>query len=383
MFPNSGWRLLPWSIPMLALLLMGAGWLGIYRSEELVDGDGARLGHQLLWSCLGCVIMLAAAAPNYRLACRGAYWALAGLIVLLVAVYLFAPINGAHRWIRLGHLGFQPSEFAKPIVVLAVARYLMYRDNFRSGWGLLVPLAIVLLPAWLVLKEPDLGTSLVFLPVLFAMLWAAGARPMQLAGLALVGLALLPLLWQQMSRDQRGRVTALWEQHFQNMPDHSPTPASYHLHQAREMFALGGFWGTIWAPSPPLPDQRPIGRVPEPHTDSIFCVLGERFGIVGAMALLLLYALLVWRGLAIAGRTGEPFGRLVAVGVTALIGVQAAINMGMLVGLLPITGVSLPLVSYGGSGLVANCLALGLLANIGLRPGYEMTADPFVWQARG
>ena len=176
------------------------------------------------------------------------------------------------------------------------------------------------------------------------------------------------------------------------------------------MFALGGIWGTFWAPSPALPEQSAtgdvlehvypgadaarlvaleksaIGRVPESHTDSIFCVIGERFGIAGALLLISLYAGSSFgAGSHIAGnrRAEARSGRLVAVGVTTFIGVQAANNMGMLVGLLPITGVSLPLVSYGGSGLIANCLALGLLANLALRPGYEMTADPFVWQARG
>ncbi len=374
---ESDWRRVPWSIPLIGLLLMAAGWLGIAHSEELTAGDGSLLRHQLVWSALAAGAAFLAIAPNSRWICRASYWAYGGVLILLVAVYLFAPINGAHRWIRLAGFGFQPSEFAKLALVLALGRYLMYRDNFRHWWGLLPPLGIALLPAWLVLKEPDLGTSLVCVPVLFAMLWAAGARPRQLAALALVGVTLAPALWHQMSRDQRSRVTALWEQ---NSADHSPTPAGYHLHQARQMFALGGFWGNVW--SPPLPDQADdslAGHVPESHTDSIFCVLGEQFGIVGAAALLTLYALLAWRGLSVAERTGEPFGRLVAVGITTLIGAQALINTGMLVGLLPITGVSLPLVSYGGSGLVANGLALGLLTNIGLRPGYEMTADPFRW----
>ena len=220
---------------------------------------------------------------------------------------------------------------------------------------------------WLVLKEPDLGTSLVFLPVLFAMLFAAGARRRHLVALAMIGIMALPALWSQMSRDQRSRVTALWEQ---NQPEQSPTPAGYHLHQAKRMFALGGFWGSIFDDD--AAEEAVERRVPEAHTDSIFSVLGERYGIAGCGVVLLLYGLLIWRGLAIAQETGEPFGRLVVVGIMAMIAFQVVINTGMLVGLLPITGLPLPLVSYGGSGLIANAMALGLVINVGSRPGYEM-----------
>ena len=169
-----------------------------------------------------------------------------------------------------------------------------------------------------------------------------------------------------MSRDQRSRVTALWEQ---NQPEQSPTPAGYHLHQAKRMFALGGFWGS--AIHGDTEDDGVERRVPEPHTDSIFSVFGERFGIAGCGLVLLLYALLLWRGLAAAEATREPFGRLIAVGVMAMIGFQVAINTGMLVGLLPITGLPLPLMSYGGSGLIANAVALGLVINVGARPGFD------------
>src|SRR5262249_5261974 len=156
--------------------------------------------------------MLAASLPSYRILIRWAYPALAASIVLLVVVFWFPTINGAHRWIRFGPAGLQPSEFAKVAFVLGLARYLMYRESYRRLWGLVAPLAFVLLPMLLVLKEPDLGTSLVFLPVLFVMLFAAGARRGHLAILTCLALAVLPLLWSQMSREQKSRVTALAEQ---------------------------------------------------------------------------------------------------------------------------------------------------------------------------
>ena len=390
------WRHTVWSIPLLAMLLLAAGWLGIARADDLAAGSGAMLRHQWLWSGMAAAALLVTASTNYRLAYRYAYWALGACLVLLVAVFLFAPINGAHRWVRVAGIGFQPSEMAKVVVVVALARYLTYRESLDRWWGAAPPLAIAALPAWLVLREPDLGTALVFAPVALAMIFAAGARLKSVAAAMLLGLALLPLLWTAMSHDQRTRITALWEQ---NAPGTSPTPSGYHLHQAKRMLALGGWWGSIWTKEPSIvtPEvgddqisdsgqetpsfsrdalaereggsghERSGRTVPEPYTDSIFCVLGERFGIVGGMSLLGLYGLLIWRGLALAQRSEEPFGRLLVVGVMTMIGAQVIINTGMLVGLLPITGVPLPLVSYGGSGLVATAAALGMVVSVGAR----------------
>src|SRR5262249_41290117 len=149
---------------------------------------------------------------NYRVLARWSYAVFFLSLALLVAVYWFPPVNAAHRWIRLGSVGLQPSEFAKVAFVLGLARYLEHRDSYRRLVGLLVPLALAMIPLILILKEPDLGTALVFLPLLFVMLFAAGARGRHLAFLALLALAVTPLLWSQMSREQKSRVTALGEQ---------------------------------------------------------------------------------------------------------------------------------------------------------------------------
>jgi cell division protein FtsW (lipid II flippase) len=362
-------RQIPWSIPLIVGLLMVGGVLGISRCEEIATTAAGSAEHQIVWAILAIGAMGLAAMPNYRLLGRWSYWGLSAALVALVAVYLFPPINGAHRWVRAVGVGFQPSEFAKLALVLALAHHLAYRESCRQFVGLLAPLAMTLLPVWLVLKEPDLGTSLVFPPVLFAMLLAAGARKRHLLALSLVGLVALPALWSQMSRDQRSRVTALWQQ---NRPEESPTPAGYHLHQAKTMFALGGVWGSALGNDADARDEPIERRVPEAQTDSIFCVLGERYGIAGCGLVLVLYALLISRGLSIAEQTREPFGRFIVVGVIATIAFQVVINTGMLVGLLPITGLPLPLVSYGGSGLIANAIALGLVINVGSRPGFEI-----------
>ncbi len=363
---------MPWSVVAITLALVVLGWLGIARSQSLAETSNRFLYRQLVWSLVCVAAVLVLTLPSYRVLVRWSYAAFFGSLVLLVAVYWFSPINGAQRWIRVGPIGLQPSEFAKLAFVLALARYLMYRDSFRRLGGLLVPLALVMAPVVLVLREPDLGTALVFVPVLFVMLFVAGARRRHLAFVALAALAVTPLLWSQMSREQKSRITALAEQ---TRAGQRPTDDGYQLHQAKQLLALGGWGGSFLGGE--VTRDRTAYYVPEPHTDSIAVVLGERFGLVGWGALLALFVLLVWRLLAVAQATREPFGRLVAVGVAALLATQVLINTGMLVGLLPITGLTLPLVSYGGSSLLANCLALGLVLNIGLRPGYEVTNEPF------
>ncbi len=362
----------PWLIVVAAALLVLSGWVSIARYEGLTGGGGRFLRLQMVWSVVAVVATVAASVPNYRVLCRWSYVVFALGLGLLVAVYFTAPVNGARRWIRFGPVGFQPSEFAKIAFVLALARYLMYRENYRSLVGLLLPLGLTLVPVLLILREPDLGTAAVFLPVMFVMLFAAGARRIDLAGLVLAGLFVLPLLWTQMSLEQKSRVTALFEQAG---PGEKAAGDAYHLRQAKQMLALGGVWGSAIAGQ--AVDDPAAYHLPEAQSDFIFCILGERFGLVGIAVVLGLYALLVWRGLAIAGATREPFGRLVAAGLATLVAVQVLINTGMTVGLVPITGLSLPLVSYGGSGLVAQGLVLGLLVNVALRPGYEVAKEPF------
>jgi cell division protein FtsW (lipid II flippase) len=352
--------------------LVCLGWLGLIRCEELAEGRIHFLRHQMVWSVLAMAAMLAATVPNYRLIQRWSY-ALFGLAILLLAVVYFLPaIKGSHRWIRLGPLGFQPSELAKVAFVLAMARYLMYRENYRRLRGLMVPLALTMAPVLLILKEPDLGTASVFLPVLFVMLFVAGARRGDLIWLVVVGVLMTPLLWMQMSPYQKSRVTVLLNQ---PAAEERPTGDAYQSYQARRMLSLGGVCGSLIAGQPT--EDLAVYQLPEGHTDFILCILGERLGLLGIGLVLGLFGVLVWRGAAISADAREPYGRLVAAGVVAIIAVQVVINAGVTVGLLPVTGLSLPLVSYGGSGLLTHAIALGLLMNVALRPGYEVANEPF------
>ncbi|MDH3719730.1 MAG: rod shape-determining protein RodA [Planctomycetota bacterium] len=368
---------LPWSIVASGGLLIVIGLLAIVRSEQLSGGSQRLFALQCVFAVLAVVAMFAASLPSYRVLCRWSYSLMGIALVLLVAVYFFPRINGAHRWIRLGPIGLQPSELAKLAFVMALARWLMHRENHRRLPGILIPTALAAVPALLIVREPDLGTALTFLPVLLAMLFAAGARRRDLLVMAALGLLLLPVLWSQMSREQKSRVTAVLDQ---TGPHDRPDADQYHLHRAKQTLTMGSVWGSWWDDEIHADPARYF--VPAAATDSIICVIGERFGLTGIAVTLLLFTILVWRCLVVARRTQEPFGRLVAVGIGALIAVQAFINTGMMVGLLPITGLSLPLVSYGGSGLVAHALALGLVLNIGLRPGYEVAGEPFRFAAQ-
>ncbi len=369
----SHWRIrLPLLVVFPAVLLVCLGWIAIDRCEELSGGGGRHLGQQMIWSALAAAAMLAAAIPSYRVLARWSYPIFAAAIILLILVYFTPPVHGARRWLRLGPVGVQPSELAKVALVFGLARYLMDGERCRRIAALWVPLGMTLSAVLLVLGEPDLGTALLFVPVLLVMLLVGGAPRKVLAALALAGLLALPLLWTGMSREQKSRVRALFDQPG---PKDAVTADTYQLHQAKQVVALGNVWGSLAVGQ--AVDDPGAYHLPEARSDFVFCLLAERLGLPGAGLVLGLYLVLARQGFAIAAASREPFGRLAAAGLTTLIAIQAAINTGMTVGLLPVVGLSLPLVSYGGSGLVCNGLLVGLLVNIALRPGYEVGREPF------
>lgn len=364
-------RRIPWSIVLCAVALMLIGLSGIVRGDELM-GKTDLYGRQLIWILMALPVMFAITLIPYR-SLRWLSIPLFGFsLILLILVYAIPARHGVHRWIPLGFMYFQPSELAKLTFMMALAHYLMYRDNYRRLTGLLAPFLLMTIPVGLILREPDLGTSLVFIPVLFAMLFAAGARPRHLVIISLLGASLMPVLWLGMSSEQKSRVITLFIQKDGGL---APKGDGYHLHQSKQVLALGGTWGSELTGT--AFDEPSLYHLPESRTDFIFCLVGERWGLLGSCFTLLIYAVLFAKGLMIAAATREPFGRLLAVGIVALLASQTIINTGMTVGLMPITGMTLPLMSYGGSSLLMTCLALGLLINVGMRPGYEMTPEPF------
>lgn len=370
------WRQVPWLIVLCIAALIGLGLSGIARGDELA-GSSQFYAKQLIWVGLAGFVLLAVNLFNYRTLARFSLPIFCLAVVLLCVVYLFRPINGARRWIPLGFMSFQPSEVTKLAYIIALASYLRFRENYRRMSGLAAPFAMTLLPMALIYKEPNLGTCLLFLPVLFAMLFTAGARPRHLLAVILLGTCLTPVLWLGMSREQRSRVSAMVLQH--DGTDAVVHDDGDHLHRSKRVIALGQTWGSELGE--PLVDDPAAYYVPEARTDFVFCMIAERWGFIGCCVTLLLYVTLYGRGLLIAAATRDPFGRLLAVGIVTLFATQTIINTAMTVGLMPITGITLPLLSYGGSSLATTCLALGLLINVGLHQGYEMRGQPFRFAA--
>ena len=362
---------LPWGIVGCAVALVALGLTGIARADELNDGPDL-FSKQVTWVLMSLPVVAASLAVPYRFWKPIGYWLFAASLPLLVVVLFMAKRGGARCWIPLGVFDLQPSELVKLTFILALAQYLMYRENHRRLTGLAAPFLITLVPLGLILIEPDLGSAMLFVPVLFAMLFAAGARPRHLVCVALLGVALSPVFWMKMSVEQKSRVTALFTQ-----VDGGPNPGGdrWHQHQSKLVMSLGGVWGS--ESSGTLLDDPDAYRLFAAQTDFVFCMVGERWGLVGGLLTLAAYLALFAFGLMIAGATREPFGRLVAVGIVTLLATQTVINTGMTVGLLPVVGITLPLMSYGGSSLLTTAIALGLLMNVGMRPGYEMTPDPF------
>ena len=363
-----------WPIFIAAILLVGIGLLFIasasFRSGAEGEGEYSREPlKQALWALIGLGGFALAVLVDYRTLRRHVYTIYALLLALLVLVLVIGTgrISG---WFRLGTMRMQPSEFMKVAYVLAIARYLMYTDEHRKLRGLIVPFLIGLVPMALILKQPDLGTALVFLPVLFVVLGVAGARRRHLAAIALLGLLSLPVFWQAglVNNYQKARVLGFLHQ---NDPARIRAISrqlgvrfdTYQQRQSVLTIGSGRLLGKGWGRG----TQTHYEFLPEDHTDFIMSVLAEESGLAGTTVVLVLYVMLGLFGLGVARRTREPFGRLVAIGMVALIETQAAVNVAVAVGLMPVTGLTLPFVSYGGSSLLTSFLAVGLVINVGMR----------------
>lgn len=365
------WSRFPWLIPLVQLALMGIGLAAINRGDELTD-DAGLFARQTVWVLLSIPMTCLGVLIPYRVWKNWGFPLFAISLLLLTIPYFMPARGGSHRWIPLGPINFQPSEVVKLTYMMALAQYLMYRSNYRHFRGLVAPFVLTLIPMGMILKEPDLGTAMLFLPVLFAMLFAAGARWNHLLLIVLLGFATLPVGWRFMSAEQRSRVTTLFSQ-----ADGGPAPRGdgYHLHQSKQMLALGGVWGS--ALTGPATDDESLYHLPASRTDFIFCLVGERWGLWGCLGVMGLYVLLFACGLRISTQTPEPFGRLLAVGIVTILATQVLINTGMTIGLMPITGLTLPCMSYGGSSMLMTAFCTGLLINIALRPGFEVAGDAF------
>ncbi len=322
---------------------------------------------QLVWYLLCAAVLVVLLRVPYRAVLHHA-WPIygAGVGLLLLVLARGTVINHARRWIDLRFMLLQPSEFMKVILVIALARYIRWRDDYKKLRGLVRPFAIAFVPMALILRQPDLGTALLFVPVLFVMLFVAGARARHLLLVALMGLAFLPVVFFGVLKDyQRQRILV-----FLGAGRDEPAAASaeaYHLVRSEIAVGSGGFFGKGLGEG----DQ----RVPYNETDFIFTVIAEEWGFMGSLFVILLYVLLLAFTADTAISAREPSGKLLTAGVFTLLLVQTSVNIGMTVGLAPITGLTLPFLSYGGSSLLSLTLALALVLNVRLRPDYVFTDD--------
>jgi rod shape determining protein RodA len=384
---------------MIALLAIGIATIYAvgHPDEPSPASDAAELAgywkKQLVFAVVGVGGFIAANLVNYRRLGAVSHWIYAVTVVLLAVILVgkyvslpFVPLRGgAHRWIvfKIGSYSLpaiQPSEFCKLAYILALAWYLRFRSNYSRFQALLGPFAVTLLPMVLILLEPDLGTVLLMMPVFFTMLFVAGARIKHLALVVLLALAVSPMLWFMLRPYQRIRISSvlLQSQWLRQKAENSPALGQllvgdkfterswrndwgYQIVRSKYAVASGGWSGAGYGQGPFIK----YNFLPERHTDFVFSVLAHQLGFVGCAGLLLLYALLVACGLEIAVHNTDPFGRLLAMGIVAMFVVEVAINVGMTLGLMPITGLTLPFVSYGGSSLLVNMMAVGLLNNVG------------------
>ncbi len=361
-------RRLPPGLLIPCLLIPLVGLCGLHRADQLY-GASRLFEKQMIWLVMSWGAMLAVTLVPYTSFREFSPWLYAACVTLLIVVLFMPPVNGSRRWIPLGLLDFQPSEPTRLGLIMTLAWYLMHRWTQTKLTGLIAPFLLTVVPLFLILREPDLGTATLFLPILFAVVFAAGAKVRHLVCVCMAGTLMLPVVWTQMSAEQRSRVVAVFTQ---TDGESIPTDDGFHLHQSKQVIALGGLTGSFWHEER-ITDDSSAYLLPAARTDFIFSLIGERYGVPGCGFLMLLYAMIIYFGLRTAEQTDEPFGKLMAVGIVTMIGTQAVINMGMTVGLLPITGITLPLCSYGGSSLMSTSVAMGLLINIAMQRGYEVT----------
>jgi rod shape determining protein RodA len=359
-----------------ALLAIGIAfvWSASYRPGEMGEGYYTSSPiKQVQWMILGLVLFVAMLFVNYRHLLEHAYVfygiGLAALVLVLFYGVTSEEIS-ARRWLALGPLRVQPSEFAKLFAILALARYLMYSESHRRLLGLLVPFGIVLLPMAFIVKEPDLGMALVFLPIVFAMLYAAAARPKHL--LVIIGALAIsaPIAWLNMHQYQRDRIISFLTQ---DDPHERQDHEQYQLNHAKVAIGSGGLFGKGWEKG----SQNRLCFIPAKtrNNDFIFAVICEEWGFVGANAILALYLLLLFLCGRVAEEVHHPGGRLIVIGVMAMLGTQVIVNTGMASGQLPIVGLTLPLISYGGSSLLATLLGLALVVNVSAYQRASLATD--------
>ncbi len=345
----------------VALLLFALG-LVFLMSATSVRGQEMNFGYitkQIVSFAIAIIVMLAVMNVDYQ-RLIDASWVIysVNILMLILLMFIGRARLGAQRWFALGTFAVQPSEFIKVTFVLALASYISGRRYALNRLeNLIGPFFIFSAPFVLVILQPDLGTASLLAPTLFIMLYAGGANLKHLLSIGGAGIACMPVFWHFLRDYQRQRLLV-----FMN-PNTDPLGAGYTIIQSKIAVGSGGLFGKGWLAG----TQNQLNFLPERHTDFIFSVVGEEWGFVGGALLVLLYFVLIRRIFRIARLTSDTAGKLIAVGIGTYLAFQVVINIGMTIGLMPVVGIPLVFISYGGSSLVATFMAVGLVLNVAMR----------------
>ncbi|HEY1374862.1 MAG TPA: rod shape-determining protein RodA [Candidatus Binatia bacterium] len=351
-----------WPLVVLAVALVCVGVLTIYSATYSVTEHRASglAMKQFYWFLFGLAAMITAAVLDYHHVDNIAYPIYGVTLVLLAVVYFIGHSGGgSQRWIHLGFFTLQPSELAKLAIVLALTKFLQYDEpaggySLRNLW---MPFLLVGPLAVLTLIQPDLGTAIIIVVVFFSIIMMGGLRVRSFLGLAAAGIALMPIAYHFLKPYQRNRI---WT--FLN-PDLDPLGAGYHVIQSKIAVGSGRFLGKGFLNG----TQNRLDFLPAQHTDFIFAVFAEEWGFIGCLILLVLYFAFMIAGLRVVARAKDRLGAILAFGVVSMFLWQAVINVAMVTGLLPVVGVPLPLLSYGGSSMVTMMVAVGFLLSVSMR----------------
>ncbi len=361
---------LPWGMVALIFAIALIGLATVYSATYTSKGPSPLYYKQLIWVAIGLLIMVFSIILDYHTIGRYAYVLYAISLVLLLLVMVMGRTGmGAQRWLAIGPFAFQPSEFAKLSLTLALARYFA-EDPKRGGYGLrdlVIPGAMVMVPLVLVLKQPDLGTALMLLLTSSLIVMIAGIRVRSVIVVLLIGATIASAvflvppvqhkIWGKLKPYQQNRIRAFVD------PGSDPLGSGYHANQSKIAVGSGQITGKGFRQG----TQSQMAFLPERHTDFIFAVISEEHGFIGAGLLVILYLVLLLAGADTATKAKDRLGVLMAGGIVSMISLYVFINVGMAVGIVPVVGVPLPLVSYGGTSIITTFLALGLLLNIQTR----------------
>lgn len=350
---------------LTAIALTAFGILALYVAET--DERQAYAMNQAMGAVVGVIGAIPLAIIDYRIWLRYLWYIYGAVIAMLLSVLFIGTVSGgSQRWIDIGAFQIQPSEFAKLLIVVALAGYLVEKP-IQENKNFLKALGLLAVPALLVFLQPDLGTALVFGAIFVAMAYIGGARIRQVGALAAAGAVVFSLAvkFGVLAEYQLARLTAFM--------DPGATELGYQVTQSKTAIGSGGFTGKGLEAAETLSSR---GFVPEDHTDFIFSSLAERIGFAGSILLILLFFVFIWRILHVATISRDRFGVLIAVGVATIFLFHVFVNIGMAMGMMPVTGLPLSFISYGRSSLVVSILSLGLLQSIAIRSRSEVAKHP-------